>query len=143
MDLGPRGSLARCGHTLKVTRCAAAGQAVNDPVATLDRVIDRVVEIGERRPKLLHGLLDTIASRRHARQAGALDVVGRVDLVDQPKVALVQDLERDPLDHLQVRGHVEPPFCVRVVWRFQVWGPRWRPPGLDYPGDWSGVDSAE
>ena len=60
-----------------------------------------------------------------------------------PKVALVQDLERQALDHLQVRGHVEPPFCVRAAWRVQVWGSSLVPTGFGLPRRLVGVYSAE
>ena len=70
---------------------------MHDLVAALDRVLDRVAEVGERGPER-QGLLEALTRRRHARLRRVLDEVGREELIDEPEVALVQDFERDALD---------------------------------------------
>src|SRR4029079_17339384 len=148
VDLGPRRELVRRRHAHVVAlHGAPGGQAMDDLVAALDRVLDRVAEIRERLLQLGHDLLEALARRRDARHGGVLDVIRRVDLVDELELVAVEDLERDPLDHLRgFRGHGEPPVLGSAPpWRVQVRVPvRREHAGCEFPRHlvgcgWSGI----
>ena len=73
---------------------------MDDPVATLDGVVDRVVEVGERgleRHQAL--LLEAFARRGDARLRRMVDEVRCEELVEEPELAAVDHLERDALDN--------------------------------------------
>jgi hypothetical protein len=67
---------------------------MNDPVTALDRVLDHIVEIGERGLEREHGLLEAVARRRNAGLRRMLDEIGRNDLVEEPEVAVVRTSKR-------------------------------------------------
>jgi len=99
VDLGPRCALAGGGHARKVARHRAARRlALHEPVAFFDRVIDRVVDVGESCPQRRGELLEAFARRRLAGLRRAVDVVAGEELVDELVLALVEDLERDALE---------------------------------------------
>ena len=70
---------------------------MDDLVAAHDRVVDRVPDVGERGPEGHRALLQAFAGRGDARLRGVVDELGREELIEEPEVAGVQDLERDPL----------------------------------------------
>src|SRR4029078_7902711 len=98
MDFGPGRGLSGRFDAHEVARHGAPRrQAMNDPTAALDLVLDRVAEVREG---LLQGdrrLLEALAGRGDARHRSVLDVIWREDLVDEPELVVVEDLERQPL----------------------------------------------
>src|SRR5579862_3570194 len=98
VDLGPFGALASRGNPHELTGHGAGGlQIVDDLVTAGDRALDRVAHVRERALEGPEALLDAISRRGDAGLRRVLDVVGRQQLVEKAEVALIDDLERNPL----------------------------------------------
>ena len=62
---------------------------MHDLVAAVDNVVDRVAQVGKGLLQRDRGLLETFARRGNARLRRVLDVVRRIQLVDELKLCLL------------------------------------------------------
>ena len=147
VHLGPTRRLVgrRDAHELTLHR-ARGGHAMDDPVAALEGVLDHVAEVREGHLQGHCRLLEAITRRGDAGLNEVVDEVRCEELVDEPEVAVVEDFERNALDHLLgVRGHVEPPMFRVLRGRGRSRSERrcGHPPSGNFPGTWSVKGRAE